>query len=286
MSYNKVLNIDYLNESKNGFTLNINFKNIRQIPTGTLQFNTLQTDGTLKNNAEIISSELMIGLKYAPNEQFYQGKNYRIPIINKYPSFQLRYTFGIKGILGGQYNFHRLVAYTHKRVYLPPIGFTDFTLEGGKTFNALPFPLLTIHRANQTYAYQPEAYNLMNFLEFVSDEYVALFVDHHFNGFILNKLPLIKKLKLREVISFKGLMGKLSDKNKPSTENGLLLLPTDENGNPSTFSLESKPYMEMSFGLENIFKVLRLDFIKRLSYLENPNVSANPTVRFRMRFDF
>ncbi|MET3125306.1 hypothetical protein ABID42_000394 [Arcicella rosea] len=286
MTYNKVLNLDYLNESKTGLTVNINFKNIRQTPTGSLYFNTLQNDGTLKNIPEIISSELMIGLRYAPNEQFYQGKNYRIPIINKYPSFQIRYTLGMKGLLDGQYNFHRLVAYAQKRIYIPPIGYTDVALEGGKTFNPLPFALLTIHRANQTYAYQPEAYNLMNFLEFVSDQYGALFIDHHFNGFIFNKLPLIRKLKLREVITFKGLIGKLSDQNKATAGNGLLVMPTDENGKASTFSLEKKPYMEMSFGIENIFKVLRLDLVKRLSYLENPNVSANPTIRFRMRFDF
>lgn len=286
MTYNKVINLDYLNESRSGFTLNLNFKNIRQTPTGALNFNSVAQDGNLVSTSEIISSEVMIGLKYAPNEQFYQGKNYRIPIINKYPSFQIRYTLGIKGLLDGQYNFHRLVGYAHKRVYIPPIGYTDFTLEAGKTFNKLPYPLLTIHRANQTYAYQPEAYNLMNFLEFVSDQYAALFVDHHFNGFIFNKLPLIKKLKLREVVTFKGLMGKLSDQNRPTAQNGLLLLPTDEKGNPTTFSLESKPYMEMSFGIENIFKVLRLDFVKRLSYLDNPNVSKNTTIRFRMRFDF
>lgn len=286
MTYNKVLNLDYLNESKTGLTVNINFKNIRQTPTGSLYFNTLQNDGTLKSIPEIISSELMIGLRYAPNEQFYQGKNYRIPIINKYPSFQIRYTLGVKGLLDGQYNFHRLVAYAQKRIYIPPIGYTDVALEGGKTFNPLPFALLTIHRANQTYAYQPEAYNLMNFLEFVSDQYAAVFIDHHFNGFIFNKLPIIRKLKLREVITFKGLMGKLSNQNKATAENGLLVMPTDENGKPSTFSLEKKPYMEVSFGIENIFKVLRLDLVKRLSYLENPNVSTSPTIRFRMRFDF
>ncbi|MEA5258516.1 DUF5686 family protein [Arcicella aquatica] len=285
MTYNKVINLDYLNESRSGLTVNVNFKNIRQTPTGALTFNTIK-DGNITPTPEVISSELMIGLKYAPNEQFYQGKNYRIPIINKYPTFQIRYTLGVKGLLDGQYNFHRLVGYAHKRMYLPPIGYTDFTLEGGKTFNTLPYPLLTIHRANQSYAYQPEAYNLMNFLEFVSDEYAALFVDHHFNGFIFNKLPLIKKLKLREVITFKGLMGRLSDKNRPTAQNGLMLLPVDENGKPTTFSLENKPYMEMSFGIENIFKVLRLDFVKRLSYLENPNVSTGTAIRFRMRFDF
>jgi hypothetical protein len=286
MTYNKVFNLDYLNESKSGLSLNVNFKNIRQTPAGELQFNSLSREGNMQVNREIISSELMIGLRYSPNEQFYQGKNYRIPILNKYPTFQLRYTYGMKGVLESQYNFHRLVGYAHKRMYIPPIGYTDITLEGGKTFGKLPYPLLTIHRANQTYSYQPEAYNLMNFLEFVSDQYASVFIDHHFNGFIFNKLPLIKKLKLREVITFKGLIGKLSDENKATAENALLILPTNTDGTQSTFSLEQKPYMEASFGIENIFKVLRVDFVKRLSYLDNPNVSSKIALRFRMVFEF
>ena len=286
MTYNKVFNLDYLNESRSGFALNINFKNIRQSPAGELLFNSLSPEGTILPNKEIISSELTIGLKYAPHEQFYQGKNYRIPIINQYPTFQLRYTLGVKGLLESQYNFHRLVGYVHKRIFIAPIGFTDVTLEGGKTFGKLPFPLLTIHRANQSFSYQPEAYNLMNFLEFVSDQYASVFVDHHFNGFIFNKLSLIKKLKLREVITFKGLVGKLSDENKPTNDNGMIFLPIDKDGNPNTFSLEQKPYMEASFGIENIFKILRIDFVKRLSYLDHPNVNPNITLRFRMVFEF
>ncbi len=286
MTYNKVLNLDYLNESRSGLTLNINFKNIRQAPAGELLFDTYDQEGKPKTIPDIVSSELTVGLRYAPNEQFYQGKDYRIPIINKYPSFQVRYTLGIDNFLGSGYSFHRVMAYAHKRVYLPPIGYTDFTLEGGKTFGKLPYTLLTIHRANQSYAFQPESYNLMNFLEFVSDEYAALFIDHHFNGFIFNKLPIIKKLKLREVITFKGLMGRLSDTNTPTVSNGLPLFPTDKDGVPTTFTLESKPYMEMSFGIENIFKVIRLDLVKRLSYLDNPNVTTSWTPRFRVRFDF
>lgn len=286
MTYNKVINLDYLNESKSGLTFNLNFKNIRQTPTGELQFNSLSPEGQVQTNNEIVSSELMIGLRYSPNEQFYQGKNYRIPIINKYPTFQLRYTLGIKGILESQYNFHRLVGYIHKRMYIPPIGYTDITLEAGKTFGKLPYPLLTIHRANQTYSYQPEAYNLMNFLEFVSDQYVSVFVDHHFNGFIFNKIAVIKKLKLREVVTFKALVGNLSDENKATAQNGLILLPADKIGSPTTFSLENKPYMEASFGIENIFRVLRVDVVKRLSYLDNPDVSTKVAFRFRMVFDF
>jgi hypothetical protein len=286
MTYNKVWNIDYLNESRSGLSINVNFKNIRQEPTGQLFFNYTTPEGNPVNLPEVVSSELMLGLRYAPNEQFYQGKNYRIPIINKYPSFQIRYTVGIKDFLGSDYQFHRLIGYANKRMYLPPIGYTDFTLEGGKTFGKLPFILLTIHRANQSYTYQPEAFNMMNFLEFVSDTYGSVFIDHHFNGFIFNKLPLIKKVKLREVVTFKGLWGKLSDENRPTPKNNLPLFPRDANNQPTTFSLADKPYMEMSFGIENIFKVLRLDFVKRLSYLDNPNVNSNIGIRFRIRFDF
>jgi Family of unknown function (DUF5686) len=286
MTYNKVFNLDYLNESRSGLAININFKNISQTPTGNLFFNTINSSGENGKILDVVSSELMFGIRFAPNEQFYQGRNYRIPIINKYPKFQVRYTLGIKDFLGSNYSFHRLMAYANKRVYLPPIGYTDFTLEGGKTFGKLPFILLTIHRANQSFAFQPESYNMMNFLEFVSDEYGTVFIDHHFNGFIFNKLPVIKKLKLREVISFKALWGRLSDDNKPTIENGLPLLPIDKDGKPTTFSLEGKPYTEISFGIENIFKVVRLDFVKRLSYLENPNVTSNLGLRFRIRFDF
>ena len=282
MTYNKVWMVDYLRESKTGWGININVKNTQQTPTGSLQFKTL----TNENLTNLTTSELTFGIRYAPNEQFYQGKTYRIPIVNKYPIVQLRYTLGLKDVLGGQYNFHRFLGIANKRMYIPPIGYMDVTIEGGKTFGKLPFPLLTIHRANQTYAFQPESYNLMNFLEFVSDQYAAVFIDHHFNGFIFNKIPLLRKLKLREVLTFKGLYGKLSDENIPTVANGLMELPRNEKGEAITYSLETKPYMETSFGIENIFKVLRVDLVHRLTYLDNPNVAKSVAVRFRMKFDF
>lgn len=282
MTYNKVWTLDYLRESKTGLGININLKNIQQSPTGSLQFKTLANE-TLTN---LTTSEVTLGIRYAPNEQFYQGKTYRIPIVNKYPVVQLRYTLGLKDVLGSQYNFHRFLAIANKRMYIPPIGYMDVTLEGGKTLGKLPFPLLTIHRANQTYAFQPESYNLMNFLEFVSDQYAAVFIDHHFNGFIFNKIPLLRKLKLREVVTFKGLYGQLSNENHPSISNGLMELPRSAEGQALTYSLEKKPYMETSFGIENIFKVLRVDLVHRLSYLDNPNVAKSVAVRFRMKFDF
>jgi hypothetical protein len=158
---------------------------------------------------------------------------------------------------------------------MAPIGFTNIEVEGGKIFGkGLPFPLLFVHRANQTYSYQLHAYNLMNFLEFVSDKYISLNLEHQFYGFFLNKIPLIRKLKLREVVTFKGLFGGVSDPNNPAVTDDLMLFPEDAYGNQTTFTLEEKPYMEVGVGITNIFKILRIDFVKRLTHLDNPHVTS------------
>jgi hypothetical protein len=157
-------------------------------------------------------------------------------------------------------------------------------LEAGKIIGKVPYPLLSIHRANQTYSYQSSSYNLMNFLEFVSDQYTSLNIDHCFNGFIFNKIPLLQKLKLREIVTFKILYGSLSKSNNPANQPGLLKFPTDADGNPTTFSLGSKPYIEASVGISNIFKFLRVDLIKRLTYVNNPNV-ATIGIRVKYKFD-
>jgi len=125
---------------------------------------------------------------------------------------------------------------------------------------------------------------MMNFLEFVSDHYASIIVDHNFNGLFMNRIPLIKKLKLRESINFRILYGGLRDKNDPDKNAGLIFFP-ETAGEVSTFSLEEKPYIEGSFGLSNIFKVFRIDLVKRFTYLENPNISEwGIRGRFRIYF--
>jgi hypothetical protein len=235
---------------------------------------------------DITTTELSGELRWAPNEQFYQGKNFRIPIINKYPIFNLRFIAGVKGLMKGEYDYQNLSLRVEKRFYLSQLGYADATLEGGHIFGQLPFPLLTIHRANQTYSYQLESYNLMNFMEFVSDQYAAGSVNIHFNGFFLNKLPLIKRLKLREVVSAKVLYGGVRDENNPAKTNSLLKFPTDVSlATPTTFALGKAPYMEVSVGVANIFKFVRVDLVKRLSYLNNPGISIWG-IRTRVAFDF
>jgi len=269
--YYKTFKAEFLNEFQNHFSYSAGYNYTRLSPGGTLDFNTINI------------SEVNLNLRYAPHEQFYQGKIYRAPIASKYPVIQLKYTIGSK-FLNNDYNYQSIRFSIYKRFYPSTLGYTEVTLEAGKIFGKVPYPLLTIHNANQSYLYQSASYNLMNFLEFVSDEYASLNVDHCFNGFIFNKIPLLKKLKLREVVSFKALYGSLDKSNNPDYQSDLFKFPTDNQGNPSTFALDKKPYLEVSVGISNIFKLFRVDLVKRLTYLDHPNV-ATTGIRIRYKID-
>jgi len=282
--YNDFYRLDYVKEFENHFSYSLGLRKWTQKPGGSLVYNNMENN-MLNSIDQITTSEVTLSLRYAPNEKFYQGKIYRVPIIDKYPIFNLRYTAGLKGVLDGQYNYHNLMGSIDKRFYLSQLGYSDVTVEGGYIFGKVPFPLLDIHRANQTYAYQLNSYNLMNFLEFVSDHYASLNIDHNFNGFFFNKIPLIKRLKLREAISFKVLYGALREENNPNNDASLLQFPTNADGSQRTFTLGREPYMEGSVGIGNIFKVLRVDAVKRFNYLDNPNVSEWG-IRARVKFDF
>ncbi|WP_461489974.1 DUF5686 and carboxypeptidase-like regulatory domain-containing protein [Pontibacter sp. HJ8] len=286
--YNETYNIEYLREFENHLSYKFGFRNWRQSPAGSLQYALV---GDQTGDAEplqlhhLTTSEASLELRWAPNEKFLQGKDYRTPIASKYPVFTLRGAAGLKGPFGGQFEYQRVALNVNKRFYLSQLGYSDVVTEGGYTFGQVPFPLLTIHRANQTYSYQLQSYNLMNFLEFVSDQYSSINIDHSFNGFIFNKIPLIKKTKLREFITFKALYGKVRSENRPENNPDLLRYPTFSDGRQATFTLEDKPYMEASVGIGNIFNFFRIDLVKRLTYLDNPNVSELG-IRGRFKFDF
>lgn len=284
MFYNKKLAIEHLNEFDNHFSYTFGYQFIQQTPGGNLFFNT--TDYLYhKNNPSFIDiSEPYLLLRYAPNEQFYQGKIYRSSIANGYPVFQLQANFGLK-YLHNNYNYQNLKFTVTKRFWFSVIGYTDIIWESGKIFGKIPFPLLDIHRANQTYSYDVSSYNLMNFLEFVSDQYTSLNIDHCFNGFIFNKLPLFKRLKLREVISLKVLYGSLSSLNDPSKQSDLFKFPVDNQGVPITYTFNNGPYIEGSAGISNILKYFRVDLVHRFTYLSNPNVSPWG-LRVKGKFDF
>ncbi len=283
--YNDIANIEYLNEFKNHFSFAFGYKNWIQKAAGSLHYNKRDYTHTDLDQNNLQTSEVSLMLRWAPNEQFYQGKTYRIPVSYKNPIFTLRYIQGIKGLLGGQYDYQNISLNISKRFYFSQLGYTDVVVEGGKIRGNVPFPLLTIHRANQSYAYQLQSYNLMNFLEFVSDQYASINMDHNFNGFFFNKIPLLRRLKWREAITFKLLYGSISNTNFPSATNELYKFPVNDDGTPVTYSLSKQPYVEGSVAIANIFKFFRVDLVKRFTYLDHPGISQLG-LRVRFKFDF
>lgn len=282
--YNDVYKLEYIREFENHFSYTLGFKNWLQQPAGSLKFQSFQ-DGQLSNVTGIRTTELSLELRYAPHEKFYQGKLYRIPITDHYPVMTFRYNKGFKNLMGGDYNYQSFTGMVNKRFYLSRLGYTNVTVEGNYLAGQVPFPLLDIHRANQTYSLQLQSYNLMNFLEFVSDHYLSINAEHNFGGFLLNRVPGLKLLKWREIISIKALWGGIRNENNPAFTPSLLQFPQDAGGLPSTFTLNNGPYVEGSVGIGNIFKVLRIDLVKRFSYLGNPN-STEWGVRAMVKIDF
>jgi len=282
--YNKTYKIEHLNEFLNHFSYTLGYKYTDMAPGGTLAYNYTNYASGVNDVSSLHVSEFYVNLRYAPHESFYQGKTFRIPNYSRFPIFELRYTAGNK-TWGNDYNYQTLRFNIRKRFYFSVFGYSDAVFEAGKIFGKVPYPLLNIPQANQTYSYQIESYNMMNFLEFATDQYTSLMIDHNFNGFFFNKIPFLKQLGLREVASCKMLYGNLTDGNNPAMQNGLFKFPVEADGTPITYTLGKTPYIEGSVGIGNIFKIFRIDLVRRFTYLNNPNVSPYG-IRIRFRLDF
>lgn len=239
----------------------------------------------------IRTSEIGLKIRFAPNEQYMQGRSFRVPVFNKFPVFTLTLNTGLKDMLGGDYTYGSATLNIFKRFYLSLLGSMRFEIEGGKYWGeGVPYFLLHLPVANQSFAYRSGDFNMMNYQEFVNDAFVWAGMEHYFNGFFFNKIPLFRKLKLREVVSFKAIYGQLSDVNNP-LKNPELIQFVEEDGRSITYTLEEKPYMEASVGIMNIFKFGRIDMVRRLNYLDHPEIPTmfgvkGMSMRIKMSFSF
>ena len=283
---------EYFLEMPNNVSLDFSYTNADQKRYGaTLLKYTDPATQEIAYLSGIQTSELGLKIRYAPNEQFMQGRNYRVPMYNKYPVLTLTLSSGMKDMLGGDYTYGSATLNVFKRFYLSVIGNMRFEIEGGKYWgDGVPYFLLHLPRANQSFAYRSGDFNMMNYQEFVNDAFVWAGMEHYFNGFFFNKIPLFRKLKLREVVSFKAIYGQLSDKNNPNKNPGLIQF-VEENGKAITYTLEEKPYMEASAGIMNIFKFGRIDMVRRLNYLDHPEIPEmfgvkGLSMRIKMSFNF
>jgi hypothetical protein len=178
-----------------------------------------------------------------------------------YPILNLEYAYGIKGCLNSDFNYQRLKLEIEQWFNVGSIGWSKYIIEAGRIWGKVPYPLLKLHEGNETWIWDDYAYNLMNYYEFVSDKYISLFYVHHFNGFFFNKVPLFRKLKWREMASVRAVVGGLNNKTMQYAEL------------PSFSYLLKQPYYEASVGVENIFKILEVHAVWRLSYLYHPDIT-------------
>jgi hypothetical protein len=241
--------------------------------------------------SDITSTEVIFRVKYAPNARYIKGPFQRTYIGSRFPVIEFQLTEGISGLLGANYTYHKPQISLSHRFNVPHLGWTRYLVRAGKVFSSEPLPALLLHvnTGNETYFYSKNAFNTMNRYEFVSDQYVELFLEHHFDGFFLNKIPLLRKLKWREVIGFKSAYGSLDAANTAANKNNFYNRTSNQqniNEGPfyGTFDT-NKPFMEASLGIENIFKIIRVDACYRLNYLENRFASPF-NFRATLQFNF
>ena len=267
MTYHRYTNLEYILELHNNFSLVAGLSHDRQEATKYVPF----VDGYNNTYSHYNQSSLKIKLRYAPGEKFYQSKTHRYPINLDAPIFELTHTYSPKKFLGSMFEINKTEFSAQKRFWFSAFGFADCILKGGHVWSKAPYPNLLLANANLSYTIQPESFALMNPLEFINDSYVSWDVTYWANGALLNYIPLLKKLKLREAFSFRGLYGHLSDKNDPTKSLELFKFP--DTAQP--FKMTSTPYMEVGVGVDNLFKILRVDYVWRLTYRNNPNIDKS-----------
>jgi len=238
-----------------GFSYKLEFANKIIYPSYVHPFKLTNSTETLEN---INNSGINLSARYARNEKTINSQFSRYSMGSKFPIFTFNASYSPKNVLKNEYPFFSMQFQVHHKFFLGTLGELVYTAQVGKLCGTVPYPLLRLHEGSETYIFDPYSFNLMNYYEFASDEFVSLFAEHHFQGIFFNKIPLIRKLNFREVIYAKGVMGRISTKNLNVIDY------------PSSLSELGKPYYEAGVGIENIFKVFRLDAIWRLSHLDKP----------------
>lgn len=239
------------------------------------------SDGNSQVQSKYETTELRFETRFARDEKYIEYWNERVSVgLNRWPAFTVRYTLGLENFLGGDFTYHRLDGSIKQDLHLGFFGTSTYELKGGYIFNQLPYPLLEVHIGNESPFYTTAAFNTMNFFEFVSDNYASLRYQHAFQGFILNRIPLMRRLKWRLVANANVLYGSTRQENRD------IIAETDTEGNPIPgfgYLKKGEPFVEVGYGIENIFKVARIDAFHRLTYLDNPDVSKF-TVKISFQF--
>ena len=295
MFYNRQ-QLTFEREEEWGMKTTLSFRTEENEAVGALFFEKLsnplpsiiypETDvSKLLHNGKLRTTELRFELEIAPGRTFINTKQRRIAINLEAPVITLSHSMGLNGVLGGQYRYNFSEVGLLKRFWLRSWGKFDVQLHAGAQWDKVPFPLLIMPAANLSYIVQRGTFNLINNMEFLNDRYASVDLGWDMNGKIFNRIPLLKKLKWREFIGFKGLWGSLTDKNNPLLlqnigDEKLMYFPEGSHVmNPK------RPYMELIVGVHNIFKLFHVQYVRRLNYNEL-HTARKQGVRLMMRMSF
>lgn len=293
------LHIDYTRELETGVKLYAQFTRTRNHPVDALFYQRLDGVGKPVNDptkwlSGITTAQFKVGVTYEPNVTYVNTKQRRIKVNHDAPILSLSYTRGINGFLGGQYNYNLTELGLYKRLWLGQFGKIDTDIKAGAQWNKVPFPLLIHPAANASYIIEDNTFYLISNLEFLNDRYASMFVEWDLNGWLLNRIPLIHKLKWRECVGVNVLWGQLNDKNNPATLNysdpDLFYFPghfqADGTYEQNTVRMnERTPYIEWRVGIHNIFKLVEIDYVRRITYRHDPNTNRWG-IRFKVRMTF
>lgn len=250
--YKKESRIWYEKEFRRGLSTKFTLQNTRTTPLFPVEFG---DQFSLFQSSNFSITEFLLDARYSLKERFIQNGTERISFgNNRSPVININYTWGIKNLFAGDFNYHKATFSISNRFRMAILGYSQVMIKVGKVFSEIPYTLLEIPRGNETFIFANNIFNKMNLFEFVSDQYVQGFWQHHFNGLLFNRIPLIKRLNFREVIGGNIAYGTLSKRNLSFNDNNVYTVMT------------TTPYAEISAGIENILDVIRVDYIYRVTY--------------------
>lgn len=262
MTYAHRTQLAYEKEYRNGLSFTLRMKSQREVPAGDLKFTIFDPSIGYQDVSNLQTSEISTVLRYATKERFYVRSDQRKNIPDERFVVSLTHILGLNNFLGGQYHYNRLQLHLIKEYWLASFGQLNTAFKIEKVWGTLPYPLLLAPNVNNSYTIQRESFSLISPLEFINDQQMSWDINYLCKGWIMRRIPFIKKLHLREVIGINGLIGSLSQRNSPSCDNSLFVFP--ENTHP----MKKQPYMELSLGLNNIFRIFQINYVRRLTYLD------------------
>ena len=277
VTYRHLSHIEYELELNNNLSFSVWGEHVKQDASHWLPF----INGYGEHVPHYRHTSIGTSIRFAPGEKYIQGKDTRTAVNRDAPIFQLYQEWGPKGIRGCHFSVFKTEISIWKRFWFSSFGYLDALAKGGILWSQVPFTELLWPNANLSYTIQPESYSLMNPMEFAMDRFASCDLSYWGNGVLFNRIPFVKRAKFREVIGFKCLWGTLSRRNNPKYHPNLFQFPSEAN----VQIMGHTPYMEISAGIDNIFKILRVDYVWRLSYLRSSGADRSG-LRVALHFNF